>query len=362
MPFRCGVRRWLIHVLVLSIAFSALLLLPVHYSHTVGPYLAADYDYRVASVDSKEREAILSQPFVQQQCTLYPTNASNLYYRGKCAEAEIVLCGRECNLDLSWYSSKRFISSLPFSDMDNMESYVILDYRLARCLSIRAGDELEIDGFSTPLKVAAVDSMNVNAVRPSVVIVSENKPVALVPRGTSATMMFVSVSDFTQADYFFSEVYPWISDEVDDEDRFKIARQTFSTRSEDIDNANEGILKLGLIVVLYVLGCIFIGVYTGRFVSQLASLHKMDYATLYVLGMGRMRLCALTVALSIVQLLTAGTVSCFLSKIAIERITALAYSPVEHATFVAPYMALLVLVTVVSAVTLCICPLSSSRR
>lgn len=102
-PPKDGLRRWLVHAVILSVAFSAILLLPVHCSQRIASFLLADYDYRVMSVDGTESSQVASQPFVQRKCSLYPTAITELSYCGRTAEVEVRYCSRDDDLALSWF-------------------------------------------------------------------------------------------------------------------------------------------------------------------------------------------------------------------------------------------------------------------
>ena len=354
VPWQKGASRWLAHFALLSFALAIALLLPVHHSLKAGVYYAAGYDYRIASVDEIELSSISNQPFLLQKCTLYPTSMQSLSFNGCSVRADVMYCRASDELDLSWFPSNRFLSSLPPSALENQEGYLILDYRLARSLRVWTGDSLDIGGFEESLKIGAICSPIDIYVNPPAVVVSDLKPDELVSRGLNAEMMFVSVLDKDEADCYFSFEYPLLSKDVDDEHRFDIAQQTISTRAEDIAMADKGVINLGLTVVLYVLGCILVGLYACRTVQQLVSQHRGECVTLRMLGVSRPNLAAMTALLIGTELLSAGFAAVLSSKVIVQKLMAFEYSMAEQALFCVPYVMLIALSVVIASGFSCV--------
>ena len=139
VPWQKGASRWLAHFALLSFALAIALLLPVHHSLKAGVYYAAGYDYRIASVDEIELSSISNQPFLLQKCTLYPTSMQSLSFNGCSVRADVMYCRASDELDLSWFPSNRFLSSLPPSAL---EIFSGLSFSVAR------GDFVSLTGPS----------------------------------------------------------------------------------------------------------------------------------------------------------------------------------------------------------------------
>lgn len=354
LPPQKGVTRWLAHFALLSFALAIALLLPVHHSLKAGVYYASGYDYRIASVDETELNSISNQPFLLQKCTLYATSMQCLSFKRHSMRADVKYCQTSDDLDLSWFPSNRFLSSLSPNVLKNQEGYLILDYRLARSLQACTGDFLDIDGFERPLVVGAVCSSIDIYANPPAVVVSDTRPDELVSRELNAETMFVSVSDKDAADHYFSSEYPLLSKDVDDEHRFDIARQALSTRAEDLAAADKGVVNLGLTVVLYVLGCVLVGLYACRTVQQLVSQHRKECVTLCMLGTSRRRLVVMIAFLVEAELLSAVVAAVLPSKVIVEKLTAFKYSMVEQVLFCAPCVTLIALFVVIASGFSCI--------
>ena len=310
-------------------------------------FFLADYDYRIMSVEDVESNQIASQSFVQRKCSLYPTAITELSYCGRTAKSEVKYCSCDDDLELSWFTPRRFLSSVAPGELCEAESYCVLDYRIARELRVGVGDTLLAGSIDSPVVVAAVCAPINFYTNPPALLVSKLEPAKLVPEELNAESMFLSVSDHEAAERYMSDVYPLLSKEADEADRYVIARQTVTTRGEELARASEGAFSLGLIVILYVLGCVFAPLYAGRFVSQLVARRKEDCLTLQVLGLSRRWLVFFVTVMAGVELASAALIACALSKVLVERLIAFEYPMAEQVFFSAPYVFLLALAAAV---------------
>lgn len=345
-----GVKRWLVHIAVFAIVLSIALLFPIHYMQKVGPFLAAEYDYRVFYADKTEHRALVAQEFISSECSLYSTKVGSLSYGDCSAKCLVYCCDDAATLDLTPFGDARAIPVLGGSGSYPEGPFLILDYRVARLLGVGVGDEIEVKGSENPLPVVRICSTDLSFSFPTALVVWPGSPPASIVFKDALAAVYLDVSDTEAADAFFNDEYPYLSQDVSDEDRLLAAKQAVSTRAEDIEAASEEALSLGLIVVLFALGLTFSGLYAVRSACQLISLHSRDLATLRILGAGKRRLACSLAGLLAVELLSAELVAGVLSKCAVEYLTPFSYSWVEQWMLLAPYIALLFILVVCSSV------------
>lgn len=189
---------------------------------------------------------------------------------------------------------------------------------------------------------------------PVVVVVSDAAIAGLVPDDALAETVFVSVSDCDEAQRFFESEYPLINTDIEERYRTLVYNQEVSTKTKDISAASEGVLRLGLIVVLFCLGLLFNVLYAFRFATQFVSLRRRDFQTLRLLGSS---FSAVSFSVAVVlgfELLSAELVADALCKGVLMLIAGFEYSMMEHAAFVAPF-GLLLIITVALGSVLSVC-------